>query len=387
MMQWLSAIKKEWLEAVRDKRSIAMALIIPLMMPAMMGGVIAFLIEKESSSTFDVAIVNSQLAPDMIPHLTDARLTVTALDADDYDPETLLQDYDAVLVLDDEFVEDLVQFSPARSELWYNSSQSTSNGAARQLRAKINGLSRQLVQQRMTGFGVPTAAMRPISVVSRDTAKPGSRAAIVLGSMPGMIIFAAFACALATAIDTTSGERERLSLEPLLVQPASTWLLMCSKWSVVTAFGWIGAALTAVLLSVVMSLLPLQELGISWQVSYSALAMVCFQLLPVAMFAGALMLLVALKAKSFKEAQTLLGILQIAPLVGLMAIDLSDKVIEKELLLIPFVSQQQIIKASFSADTSFDVWAWGGVAITIALSLAVLALASRSLNKPHRLLS
>ncbi|WP_298634576.1 ABC transporter permease [uncultured Umboniibacter sp.] len=387
MIQWLSAIKKEWLEAIRDKRSIAMALIIPLMMPAMMGGVIAFLIEKESSSTFEVAIVNSQLAPDTIPHLADARLNVTALEAGVYDPEALLEDYDAVLVLGEGFVEDLVQFAPANSELWYNSSQSTSNGAARQLRAKISGLSRQLTQQRMTGFGVPSAAMRPIAVVSRDTAKPGSRAAIVLGSMPGMIIFAAFACALATAIDTTSGERERLSLEPLLVQPASTWLLMCSKWSVVAAFGWIGAALTAVLLSLVMSLLPLQELGISWQVSYSALAMVCFQLLPVAMFAGALMLLVALKAKSFKEAQTLLGILQIAPLVGLMAIDLSDKVIEQELLLIPFVSQQQIIKASFSADASFDLWAWGGVAITIALSLAVLSLASRSLNKPHRLLS
>ncbi|RMA79410.1 ABC transporter permease [Umboniibacter marinipuniceus] len=387
MIQWFSAIKKEWLEAIRDKRSIAMALIIPIMMPAMMGGVIGFLIEKESSSSFDVAVVNSHLAPDMLPHLAGERMQIEALEPGNYNPEELLEEYDAVLIIDEDFSSDLIQFSPATSELWFNSSQSTSNGAARQLRAKLGALSRQLTQQRMTGFGVPTVAMRPIAIVSRDTAKPGSRAAIVLGSMPGMIIFAAFACALATAIDTTSGERERLSLEPLLVQPASTWLLMCSKWSVVTAFGWIGAALTAVLLSVVMSLLPLQELGISWQVSYSALAMVCFQLLPVAMFAGALMLLVALKAKSFKEAQTLLGILQIAPLVGLMAIDLSDKVIEQELLLIPFVSQQQIIKASFSADASFDLWAWGGVAITVALALGVLALASRSLNKPHRLLS
>ena len=387
MIQWFSAIKKEWLEAIRDKRSIAMALIIPIMMPTMMGGVIGFLIEKESSSSFDVAVVNSHLAPDMLPHLAGERMQIEALVPGNYNPEELLEDYDAVLIIDEDFSSDLIQFSPATSELWFNSSQSTSNGAARQLRAKLGALSRQLTQQRLTGFGVPTVAMRPIAIVSRDTAKPGSRAAIVLGSMPGMIIFAAFACALATAIDTTSGERERLSLEPLLVQPASTWLLMCSKWSVVTVFGWIGAALTAVLLSVVMSLLPLQELGISWQVSYSALAMVCFQLLPVAMFAGALMLLVALKAKSFKEAQTLLGILQIAPLVGLMAIDLSDKVIERELLLIPFVSQQQIIKASFSADASFDLWAWGGVAITVALALGVLALASRSLNKPHRLLS
>jgi len=379
------ALKKEITEAIRDRRSLMMAMVIPILMPLMTFGIVNFLISKESTSRFDVAIVGSEYAPGLIDMLGSSRVDLHLVDAND--AEVLLRDYDAVLVVSEAFVERFESMSPAELTLWYDSSRNTSSSSARIMRSQLSRVETIVTQQRMLARGVSGELSNVIDVVNYDTAHRGSRAAIVMGSMPGMIIFAAFACALATAIDTTSGERERLSLEPLLMQPMSTTTLMISKWGVVTLFGWVGASLTAVILHLVMMKTPLYELGMSWQVETVDLFVMTVVLLPVAMMAAGVMLLVSLSAKSFKEAQTLLGILQIAPLVVLMAIDISQAKIEGTVAMIPLVAQQKLIKGALTGSYELDLMLVLGTLATILLGLLFVLGAAKILRRPHRLLS
>ncbi len=382
-----AAFLKEALEAIRDRRSLLMAMVIPLLMPMMTFGIVNFLISKESTSRFDVAVIGIESAPGLRDLLESSRVDLAFLDEGADDIESLLNDFDTVVVIDADFVADFEAMTPAQITLWYDTSRSTSSSASRLMRGQLNRIESTVYRQRLLARGVNSEMLNVIDIDSHDTAHKGSRSAIVMGSMPGMIIFAAFACALATAIDTTSGERERLSLEPLLMQPMSTFTLMTSKWLVVTLFGWIGASLTAIVLHIVMSNTPLYELGMSWQVGVGDLVVMTIVLLPVAMLAAGIMLLVSLSAKSFKEAQTLLGILQIVPLIALMAIDISQAKVEGGLALIPLVAQQKLIKGALTGSYEIDLMLLLGTLITFILGVLFVYAAAKVLSRPHRLLS
>ncbi len=386
MNKWLSALTKEWLEAIRDKRSIMTALIIPFFMPLLMGGVLTFIIDKQTKTQYNIAITGAENLAPLIQQLDRSNAEYTLVESV-ASIDVLLEEYDAVIAFDKAFEDDFNNLAAAHVLVWSNSSNTKSRSAGGFVRANLSKVSATIASQRMLARGVPTQLQAPLSIVVKDTAVPGSRAAMILGSMPGMIIFVAFACALATAIDTTSGERERLSLEPLLVQPMSTFGIMTSKWVVVSVFGWMGSMITVLVLNVVMSYVPLHEFGISWNIAWEQLAVIALQLLPVAMLAAALMLLVALAAKTFKEAQTLLGILQVLPLVGLMAIDMSEKEMTGIWLSIPFISQQQFIKSHLTASSVDTIWMAVGTLITILIAFFVIHLAARKLNNPHGLLS
>lgn len=75
------------------------------------------------------------------------------------------------------------------------------------------------------------------------------------------LIVAAFVGGLNVAIDTTAGERERRSLEPLLVNPVSRSALTAGKWLATCVFGLVASLLTLVLSLLMMRFVPLEQLG------------------------------------------------------------------------------------------------------------------------------
>ena len=104
--------------------------------------------------------------------------------------------------------------------------------------------------------------MRPLNIHKEDLATPQTRASNILEMIGMFLIMAAFGCNMYIAIDATAGERERGSLEPLLLQPVPSSVLVLGKWLSTVVFGIIGGLLTLLCLSVAMHQLPLENLGL-----------------------------------------------------------------------------------------------------------------------------
>src|SRR5690606_21165635 len=116
--------------------------------------------------------------------------------------------------------------------------------------------------------------------------------------------------------DMTAGERERRSLESLLIMPVSSAAIMIGKWltSVILTLGML--LLTLVLLWIALTYLPFNQLGLRVDVGWLAMVQISAALLPVVFFAVSLQLAVSIFARSFKDAQTYVGLLMFVPMIS-----------------------------------------------------------------------
>ena len=83
-----------------------------------------------------------------------------------------------------------------------------------------------------------------MQIEERDLADPGARAAQLATMVPFFVMMAVLYGALNAALDTTAGERERGSLEPLLMNPAPRWALVLGKWAAVVSVSMLIAVLS-----------------------------------------------------------------------------------------------------------------------------------------------
>ncbi len=130
-----------------------------------------------------------------------------------------------------------------------------------------------------------------------------------------IIILATFIAGVNVAIDTTAGERERHSLEPLLVNPVPRRTLTAGKWLAASIFSGAGFALTLASLLFALSRVPLQQIGIDLEIGTRETIGLLLSVLPLTLFASGLQVALATFARSYKEAQTYLSMLVILPMV------------------------------------------------------------------------
>ncbi len=87
----------------------------------------------------------------------------------------------------------------------------------------------QIAAQRLALRGVDTQRLAPMAVQDVDVATPAARAQLVLGMLSFFIMLSLLTGGMYLAIDTTVGERERGTLEPLLAAPVPRGSLLLGK--------------------------------------------------------------------------------------------------------------------------------------------------------------
>ena len=167
----------------------------------------------------------------------------------------------------------------------------------------IEGFNREQGTLRLAVRGVAPAAMEVVEVEEHDLANPATRAAQLTGMLPFFVLMAVLYGALNAALDTTAGERERGSLEPLLTNPASRLALVLGKWGAVAAVGMLIAVLSSFSFLPGQWLLQSESLAAMFQYGLPEAAAFLALLLPLAGALSALLMAIAIRCKSFKEAQ------------------------------------------------------------------------------------
>ncbi len=169
--------------------------------------------------------------------------------------------------------------------------------------------------------GVSPALMEVVQVEERDLASPQTRAAQLTGMLPFFVLMAVLYGALTAALDTTAGERERGSLEPLLMNPAPRAALVVGKWGAVASVGMLIAVLSSFSFLPGQWLLRSESLAALFQYGLREALLFLALLLPLAAALSALLMAVAIRCKSFKEAQAnntvVILVVSLLPLVTL----------------------------------------------------------------------
>ena len=340
---------KELRETLRERRTIGLLLLFTLMYPVMFGVLFQKLIDRSTRSEregIELAVIGASHAPTLMAQLKQRNITVTdTAPLDDPAIEALLQKgkVAGLLRLPDKFTDNYTAMRPARVELWFDSA--TEKGSQRrEVEDVLEAYGANVASARLLAHGVSPANLMPVEVQRYDTGTNASRSAGLIGGILGFLFFPAFICGLSAAVDSTAGERERRSLEVLMAQPARAWEIITGKWLMAASLAVIGLTLELLLAHVVLSWLPLEELGMSWSLNWFDIGMVCVVALPLALLAAAMQIALAMNAKSFKEAQSLLGIVMMLPMLPGVVVSMMEIKTSLWMYAVPMLSNQTLLR-------------------------------------------
>ena len=370
----LVVMRKALRDFYRDRRTFLMTLLLtPLLFPAMMIGMFK-LAENRASTQLEkpmaIPVAGGEHAPTLVAHL--ASYGITARKASEAEVEVAIRSQadDVGLVIDPGFGDDWRAGTPAKVELVTDSTRRNADVPAKRVETVVQQYARTVGALRLLARGVNPMVGSPLGVGTRDLATPEAKRGMVLSMMlPILLLISAFLGGIHLSMDTTAGERERQSLEPLLATPASRGALVSGKMLAAAVIGL--ASLLLILLALKGSAMMATGMGRSLDVSLPAIGKLLLVLTPLLVIGTGLTTLIAAGSKSMKEAQSHVMWMMLLPMVptyALMASPLKDTDLWQ--YAVPFLSQNQMVQKITRGEMP-DALQWG-VYLACALALAVV---------------
>lgn len=398
MSLWLVVFQKELRDALRDRRSIVSLLILPLIGPLMIYYLFTTIIDiGERALDVELPVVGAQYAPDLIDHLRQSGIGIAELDLpEDASPLAVEEEirgriarreHDFALVIPPDFGSRIAASRTSNVELLFDSSRTASGAKVGRVQALIDAWGRETAALRLMIRGIDPALIRPVAVGRIDVASSQARAQAYLSMVPMFVIMAAFMSGVGIAVDATAGERERKSLEPLLVNPVPRSRFVVGKWLAAVVFSVTGLVLVMAGNLYAMSAVPLEQLGISFLIGPAEILGILLVTVPVAFFATSLQIFVGLFAKSFKDAQVYIGLMSLAPMLPMFYNLTNTEGRELWMSFVPMLGQNMLLTDVLSGrPPAFLDMALAVVAL-LCFSALFIVLATRLLRRERIIFS
>jgi sodium transport system permease protein len=331
-------LRKELLDNLRDRRTLVTSLLTSLLGPFMLFlllTVIGQTAGERAERPLELPVADAERAPGLMAFLEQRNVIVRPAPAD---PEAAVRagEVDVVLVVGEEYAE------------------------------------------RLQARGVSPSLVVPLAVEEADVATPESRAAQLLNVLPYFLIFSVFVGGMGLTIDVTAGERERGSLEPLLLNPVRRGELVIAK----LLAGLLPTAMSVIVglagFAAVINLVPLgAQLGVRLSLGLPALLAIFLIALPIMLLAGALQMIIATSSRTVKEAQSYLAFLPLIPaLPGLFLAFLPLRPAMWQ-MLVPTFGQQVLINQLMRGEPIDPLFTAVSAAVTLAIGLLLALVAMR----------
>lgn len=381
---------KEVRESLRDRRTVINTLITgPLIAPLLFLIVINTAVThavEQAQKPLTLPVVGAQYAPELIAQLRQSNVDIKPAPAD---PERAVreQDVDVVLRIPPAYPSAWRRGEPAQVELIYDQSQRDSSSAATRLRAILQGLSTRTGRLRLLARGLSPTILDALVEADRDQSTPQSRAGALFAMLPYFFIIGALIGGMALAIDTTAGERERQSLEPLLANPVPRWRILTGKLGATTAFAMTTVLLSILAFAVVGRFLPTEKIGMTLAIDAHFILYTLVAMLPLAALLAALQTFVAAFARSYREAQTYLSLLMLVPIVPSIMLSILPFKTAAWMYAVPLLGQQLIVTRLVRGDLVTASQLGLCFACTAIAALLACALTARVYQSEHLAIS
>jgi sodium transport system permease protein len=376
----ISIARKEWREIVRDRRSLYSGLFYGIWGPLVMGiALVAMASHQGELGPVTIGAQGTAQAPSLVSYL--ASRGVTVHDVADGPAAVRDRDVAAVLILDDRYAKRFTESRPAEVALLFNSTRPESSRYANHVRSILNDYSRAVGDTRLVVRGIAPRAIAPLRIVDRDFATVAERAGRAFATLPIFVLLAAFIGGMAVAADAGAGERERGSLESLLLHPVSRGSIVAGKWMAVSLAALATVALALVVSYGVLQHPRLQQLDLPIALTVNGVLAMAFILLPLVLAAAAVQLLMAFQSRTFKEAQTKLSMLIFVPMIPgfLFAFGTLDPA--PWMALAPMIGQHMLVTSLVRGEPIAMSNAVALSVVTIAVVAGAIAAAARLLDR------
>ena len=386
-MNSLSAIgvvfRKEVIENLRDRRVIFSAFFFGVLLAPAIFALTTTMASKralnEQDRLLELPVVGQQHAPNLMRFLREngvapksEQLTTTqAMDA--------VRDgtRDFVLIVPEGYEQKLNAGEPAPLDLIVDSSNNNTGASSARTQRLLDAYGRQLAALRLLVRGISPLVIEPVDVRAVDVATPAGRSLLILGMMTYFCLMSMLMGGFYLAIDTTAGERERGSLEPLLSLPVRREELILGKIFATAAYMAVSLLLTLSAFSVSVRFVPLEALGMSANFGPGVVLAIFAAMLAFVPLGAGLMTVVASFTRSNREAQTWLSVVLLIPMAPIMIAVINSTRPSAALMAVPSLSQHLLATGLMRGDPINVMHFAISVGTTLAVGIMLIWIATR----------
>ncbi|WP_341503831.1 ABC transporter permease [Gallaecimonas sp. GXIMD4217] len=374
--------RKELQELIRDKKTLFFAIAMPFIMVPLFFGIGLFAAKQvENAKNEELKVAVNRALPQVVEAIEAAEnLTlVTGLDLSDIKAVIRDEQADAVLVIPEDFEQARAGLRQSQWQVHFNDSSAVNMVLSRiekSLKPMTDGLKDEYAATLEIDEGARVALMEPVSLEKVSVADERESLGDTLGRfLPYLLFFSCLMGAMYPAIDLGAGEKERGTLETLLLSPMPRTQLVLGKFMIVFMSALV-AALISVTSLAVWGLVLGQQLAIEALIKIIGtiglvdILFVMAMLVPIAAIFGALMLSLSIYARSYKEAQNYMGLLQLPLILPVMLTMFPGVELTAQWALVPLTNVALAIKDIIKGTIDYSaLWLILGSTLVLAGAL------------------
>ncbi|MBN2543081.1 CPBP family intramembrane metalloprotease [bacterium] len=344
-------LKKEFKETLRDKRTLFITIILPIILyPVLIIGISQlsiFQVQKIQEKTFKIDIEGEEFAPGLVEQIEDDSQFVI-VDAEDPVGSIKAEKIHLNLVIPEGFEDSIANEKQVSVKVYYDGAVEESEAAQNRLSGIIREYRVQLVEEWVSGKGLNAEFVRPIDTDWENIATPKKMGAYFFGGILAFfVIVMVITGAYYPSIDMFAGEKERGTLETLLVSPAGRLEIVVGKYLTVFILAMITAVLNLASMGITLThgmFLMEKAADIKFSIDITSLLSIFVILVPLAALFSAIFISLSAFAKSYKEAQSYLTPLFIISELPAMIVLLPGMQLTNAVAFIPVVNVALLFK-------------------------------------------
>ena len=374
--------RKELTEWLRDRRTLISTVLIPLLLfPLMMVGfssLAVIMIGKAEKETPKIMVLGGEDSPAILEKLRSVDNLEIVPTTDDWKKRISEKEIRAAVEIPRNFQASLEQSKPETVQIYFYEGEIKSSFGANRVEKFFKEYRESIVNNRLSARNIPGSVLNPFEVKQKNVAPPEKVSGAALGGLLGyMVILLSMTGAMYPAIDLTAGEKERGTMETILSSPISRMDLVLGKFSLV-----LSASLSTAILSLISMGVSFALLGkfgamsakdasvMRLHIGLPTVLAVFLMALPLAVLFAAVLLTIALFAKSYKEAQSYLTPMTFIVVIPAVASLMPGVELTPKLALVPILNTSLVCK-----DIVAGTYHWNSIAL-IFLSTCVYAAAA-----------
>ncbi len=346
---------KELTELLRDKKTLIFVILLPVLIFPVLFGIMGLVMSNVSrqaeAEEHRYVIINAEKAPqfaDALFYHKNFKKMTTEL----RDPAALKQairdnQFDLAIVIPADFDPAADNLQQSKWQLIHNSS-SQLDMISKHFTELLQKYSKSLQQAKLTGLGVSVgsiaALLEPVAVERINTAESRENVGELIGGwIAYLLVPLCLAGASYPAMDIGAGEKERGTLETLLICPIARTAIVLGKFLTVLTTGLVAAAITVISFGgwgyLIGSLagVDIVEKAMS-TLGLLDLALILALLIPLTATLAAVLLSLSIYARSYKEAQNYIGPLTMVVFMPLVVSILPGIELNWKLALVPVLN-------------------------------------------------
>lgn len=385
--------QKELKDMLRDRKTVFFMILFPLILiPVMMISVPKLFSDaekKEQEKQLNVVLFGTEYSQELTAHFQSAENMIISMETDTTGMEKRLSNevIDVAIVISNDFQSDINSMTPALIEVYHQSTDDM-DVTKKKIRAILNTYSDSIIQKRFEMLQLKEEIVHPLDISFENFASPREIIGKMAGGfLPYIFVLFCFMGAMYPALDLGAGEKERGTLETLLVSPASRMEILMGKFGVITLSGLASAVFGLLGIFVGITQTGSNEASkvievLSEIIQPETIVLVLTLIIPIAVLFSALLLSISIYAKTFKEAQSIIGPLNILFFVPVIVGLVPGIKLDIYTALVPILNislaTKEVIAGTINGWLLVEVYA-----VMFILAFASIFFAAKWFNKEH----